>query len=222
MALAQIIFFSAVALFFVLVLRRFSWAVNLGNTLTNLGRTVLAGLLAVGAWVLVKFKRGGVRNARTFSFNKTKKDPGIFVDAESKLKPNAEGSSFWVDEPMESKPELIMSHTEEGEQLIKAGDLEGAEKFFLIAATKNPQDARVYAKLGLIYLQTKSYQDAIDALKVAVKLDKHNPSRHYNLALAYWGNKDSQRAIASLREAIGLDPVSAKYRQFLEELLNSE
>ena len=77
----------------------------------------------------------------------------------------------------------------------------------------------IYARLGLLYLQQKCYTDAIESLKLAVKLDKNNPSRHFNLALAYQGAKDNQRAIAEAREATSLDPVTPKYREFLEQLL---
>jgi len=113
------------------------------------------------------------------------------------------------------------SDFEEGELLYKAGKYTEAEQYFLKAAANHPADAKIYARLGLLYLQQKNYSDAIEALKVAVKLDKYNPSRQYNLSLAYWGNKDVQRAISSVREAITLDPVTQKYRQLLEQLLNS-
>ena len=77
----------------------------------------------------------------------------------------------------------------------------------------------MYARLGVIYLHQKNFNDAIESLKVAVKLDKYNPSRHYNLALAYLGNDDRQKATVSAREAITLDPVTKKYRQLLDHLL---
>ncbi len=131
------------------------------------------------------------------------------------------GQGFWREEVIDEKPE-IMTHYDEGEAFFKAGKLDEAERFFLTAATRNPKDSRVYARLGLIYLQKKSYTDATEALKVAVKLDRFNPSRHYNLALAYEGKNDNQRAIATIREAISLDPVSPKYRTLLERLLNKK
>jgi len=126
---------------------------------------------------------------------------------------------FWQEELHSAKGELS-SHFEEGEELLAQGKAKEAEQYFLRAATSNPSDARVYAKLGLLYLNQKNYSDAIESLKMAVKFEKYNPSRHYNLALAYWGNKDVRRAIASVREAISLDPVTPKYRKLLEELLN--
>ena len=119
---------------------------------------------------------------------------------------------------MSEKPELS-SHFEEGDRLLKEKKYVEAEQFFLKAAANNPKDAKIYARLGLIYLQQKNYSDAIESLKVAVKLDAYNPSRHYNLALAYMGNGDAKKAIASVREAITLDPVTPKYRVLLEQLL---
>ena len=60
---------------------------------------------------------------------------------------------------------------DEGNALFEKGEYDKAEEFFLKAATRNPSDARVYARLGVIYLQAKNYNDAIEALKVAARVD---------------------------------------------------
>ena len=136
------------------------------------------------------------------------------------LRSNVNDHQFWQESATPENLELD-SNYEEGEAYYKKGQLEKAAQFFLKAASSHPGDAKIYARLGLLYLQQKNYSDAIEALKVAVKIDKYNPSRHYNLALAYSGNKDVQKAISCVREAITLDPVTQKYRQLLEQLLNS-
>lgn len=198
MIISEIIFFVAVALLILLLARRTN------NGITG---TLGTGLYRFGHAVIGFFQNIFQRN------RSERKRIGV---APVQLSGDHQ---FWQEEPMNEKHELS-SHFEEGDRLLKEKKYPEAEKFFLKSAANNPKDAKVYARLGLIYLQQKNYSDAIEALKVAVKLDKYNPSRHYNLALAYSGNKDVQKAIANVREAITLDPVTPKYRALLEQLLN--
>lgn len=204
--MAQVIFFIAIGLFLVLLLRR----VQVLQSLPQRFFPWLRGLFGA-----VQKGAEGFQ-ART---QQLRQRPAAQPQAD-KLRPtqNSGANQFWQEDLPDTKPELN-SHFEEGDALLKSGQHAEAEQFFLKAAAANPNDAKVYAKLGLIYLNSKNYSDAIEALKVAAKIDKYNPSRHYNLALAYFGNKDLQHAIVSAREAISLDPVTGKYRQFLDELL---
>jgi len=206
---AQIIFFLAAALFIILLIRRVGWLPDSGRKL--LGQ--LKGLGRLIAQVAQTLQANAAERAE-----RKKAVPSARPERTVKSAQALPQSQFWQEEQLEDKMELS-SHFEEGDALLKSGQFEEAEQFFLKAAAAHPNDAKVYAKLGLIYLNTKNYSDAIESLKVAAKIDKYNPSRHYNLALAYLGNKDLQHAIISAREAISLDPVTAKYRQFLDELL---
>ncbi len=208
---AQIIFFTAVALFLVILLRRASWLEAVWRLIVLTGQVVSRQLLR---WL-------NFIKARLAERGRAVRLPRVKIPTRTRGEDGANSVGFWKEEVIEEKPE-IMTHYDEGEALFRAGKLDEAERFFLTAATRNPKDSKVYARLGLIYLQKKSYVDAIEALKVAVKLDRFNPSRHYNLALAYEGKQDNQRAIATIREAISLDPVSAKYRTLLEQLLNKK
>lgn len=209
---AQIIFFLALALFISLIIRRVP-AVRvtgllfigfLGRILSSLGDLMKK---LRGRFSLSRFKK---TRTSSFGFARVQNQPLL-----------RSSHRFWAEEAQGDQTELL-SHFEEGEKLFREGKFKEAEHFFLRSATRNPKDPRIYAKLGLIYLQTKNYSDAIEALKVAVKLDKYNPSRYYNLSLAYKGNNDTQRAIVTIREAISLDPVTPKYRQLLERLLEKK
>lgn len=204
----QVIFFLALAAFIFLVARRYSPKNPALGGLSQLGRKTGSQL---GGWlmgILSKLRLPKV---------------GLSLSKKPSRQKLAEGgisqNDFWKEDIHANRRELS-SHFEEGEELFKKGRHKDAEQYFLKAAANNPGDAKIYARLGLLYLELKNYSDAIEALKMAVKLEKYNPSRHYNLALAYWGNKDTRRAIASVREAIGLDPVTPKYRKLLEQLLN--
>lgn len=212
--ITQLIFFLAVVLALIILIRRAKiGASNSGQGwskyLNILGQS-LAGLFSSAGAALKKINR------RSFS----KKPTGEIFNSTGEGEKKTAGR-FWQSEGLSEQYELA-SHFEEGDSLLKSGKYQEAEQYFLKAASNNPSDPKVYAKLGLIYLNQENYSDAIESLKIAAKYDKHNPSRHYNLALAYWGNNDIQKAIMSVRDAIGLDPVTPKYRQLLEQLLNRQ
>lgn len=210
MMVAQVIFFVALTLFLILLVRRVRTSSALmektGATLAGLGRGIGQASTKVGGRMIEQAKRA-------------RKGIPLLTDRAHPVETDSGGHAFWQEQAIEEKPELA-GFFDEGDQYFKKGEYDKAEEFFLKAATRNPGDARVYARLGVIYLNAKNYNDAIEALKVAVKYDKYNPSRHYNLALAYHGNNDRQKAIASVREAIVLDPVTKKYRLLLEQLLD--
>ncbi len=220
MIISQIIFFVAVALVIAILLRRASKGEGLGETLRSTSSKVkpVASAFRVVVDGAVKLLGSSATRVKNRAQNIRTKKEEIFQPTPIENRPTHE---FWQNDFASEKNELP-SRFDEGEKLVKEGKLDEAEQFFVRLASNHPNDSKIYARLGLLYLNAKNYSDAIEALKVAVKLDKYNPSRHYNLGLAYMGNNDTQRAISSVREAISLDPVTQKYRQLLEQLLNRE
>ncbi len=206
---AQIIFFVALVLFLILLVRRFARAPEVvhqaGQLAIELSRKVGRISSKVGNRLVGQVKK--IIVSIPLLSNRIDVKPGAIGE-----------NQFWQEESSSEAVELA-SLFEEGDNLFRQGDYSKAEEFFLQAASRSPSEARVYARLGVIYLHQKNFNDAIESLKVAVKLDKHNPSRHYNLALAYLGHNDRQKATISVREAITIDPVTKKYRQLLDHLL---
>lgn len=111
--------------------------------------------------------------------------------------------------------ELVL-HADEA---FRKKDYKEAEKYYLQAATKDPENARIYNRLGVIYLQTKNYRDAVEAFRRAIKFDDRVASRHFNLALAYLGKRDYRSAERGLKEALRLEPTNEKYRKTLNALI---
>ena len=206
---AQIIFFVALILFVVLLVRRFS---RYPETMRRAGQLALGWSRKLGQF-LTRAGLGAVQGAKKLKgsipllSDRVASKPGIIGDHQ-----------FWQEE-LPNETSEIPGLFEEGDEYFRQGKYDKAEEFFLKAASRSPAEARVYARLGVIYLQQKNFNDAIEALKVAVKLYNYNSSRHYNLALAYLANNDRQKATVSARETITLDPVTKKYRQLLDHLL---
>jgi tetratricopeptide (TPR) repeat protein len=109
----------------------------------------------------------------------------------------------------------LMSKADEA---FRKKDYKTAETCYLKAAVKDPDNARIYNRLGVIYLQMKNYRDAIEAFRGALKFDDRVASRHYNIALAYLGKRDFRSAEKGLKEAIRLDPANEKYRKTLQAI----
>lgn len=106
----------------------------------------------------------------------------------------------------------------QADEAFRKKNYKDAEKYYLQAATKDPDNARIYNRLGVIYLNTKNYKDAVEAFRGALKFDDRVASRHFNLALAYLGKRDLRSAEKGLKEAIRLEPTNEKYRKTLQAI----
>jgi len=92
-----------------------------------------------------------------------------------------------------------------------------AENLYVKAAANDPDNVKIYSRLGAIYLEQKDFYDAKEAFLQAVKLDPQNGSRHINLGLAYIGLKDFFKASESFDNALKIDPKNKKYQSLLEK-----
>lgn len=93
---------------------------------------------------------------------------------------------------------------------------EKAESLYVKVAAQDPDNPKIYSRLGAIYLEQKNFYDAKDAFSQAAKLEPDLASRHINLALALIGLKDYYKAIEEFKAAIRLDPKNKKYRSLLD------
>jgi tetratricopeptide (TPR) repeat protein len=99
-------------------------------------------------------------------------------------------------------------------------DYEGAEKNYLLAIQKHPSNAKIYNRLGVIYLEKKRYLKAVEVFRKAISIDDKVASRYFNLAVAYFHLKDQKRALDAIQKALAIDKGNQKYQQMLEGLLN--
>ncbi len=97
-----------------------------------------------------------------------------------------------------------------------------AESLYVKAAAQDPDNPKIYSRLGVIYLEQKNYYDAKDAFLQAVKIEPDLASRHVNLGIALMGLKDYFKAIQEFKSALKLDPKNKKYLHFLEKAEKSQ
>jgi Tfp pilus assembly protein PilF len=91
-----------------------------------------------------------------------------------------------------------------------------AEELYVQAAASEPNNPKIYSKLGAIYLEQKNFYDAKEAFSAALKADPDNASRHINLGLAYMGLKDYFKAAQTFQDGLKLNPKNKKYQRLLE------
>lgn len=96
-------------------------------------------------------------------------------------------------------------------------DFEKAEDLYIKIAATEPNNAKVYNRLGAIYLEQKNFYDAKDAFLQSIKLEPDNATRYANLGMAYLGLKDYFKAEQAFNDALKYDFHNDKYRKLQEK-----
>lgn len=123
----------------------------------------------------------------------------FFEDLRSKLKQRSSVSTL---ESPTSALDQSKDLNLEAERRLKVGDLEAAEKLYLRLAVVSPNDAKIYAALGRIYLERLNFVDAIDSFKAAVNRDQKNGFYYYDLARALFAAERYTEAITCFEKSI--------------------
>lgn len=97
-----------------------------------------------------------------------------------------------------------------GVSLSDRGDIRGAERAYLEALRRDPNDAKAHNNLGLILGRKRELDGAERAFREAVRLDPGNASFHNNLGAVLQLKSDYPAAEREHREAIRIDPSNPK------------
>ena len=101
-------------------------------------------------------------------------------------------------------------------------DFAKAEELYIKAASQEPSNAKIYNKLGAIYLEQSNFYDAKESFLQSIRLEPEVASRHVNLGLAYLGLKDYFKAGQALQDALQLEPKNKKYLVLAEKVSKLE
>lgn len=106
----------------------------------------------------------------------------------------------------QEKSELKNQLEEEKTELQK--ELEGAQQEL------KRQTAKFHYNLGLVYDQSKRFQEALSEYKRALKLSPDDPDTHYNLGVLYdEAIKDQRKAIYHYKAYLDLCPLARDYEK---------
>lgn len=89
--------------------------------------------------------------------------------------------------------------------MLRNRDYASAETFFNHELKYTSDQAKVYHQLGMSYIQTENYMNAIRNLKASVSLDSSKADSHFSLCLAYYLNRQLTPAMEECRYALLID-----------------
>jgi tetratricopeptide (TPR) repeat protein len=111
-------------------------------------------------------------------------------------------------EVMNKKP-VVKESGGEPAKLMKEKEIL-KDKVDALTATLKQERARHHYNLGVIYTQSKSYDEALREFLKSLSLEPNNPEAHYNLGLLYGNIKeDSTKAAIHFNKYLKLKPNAA-------------
>jgi len=105
-----------------------------------------------------------------------------------------------------------------GESLFKNNKTFAAEKWYRDVVHEEPENDKAWARLGTIALEQKRYSSAAENFERSVEINPNVPSRHYNLALAYFMLKNKDHASACIEVALKSDPSKENYLELKKNI----
>lgn len=115
-------------------------------------------------------------------------------------------AQWYYKKAAENDPRNPAVYNKLGIMQVQNNDYRGAQNSFRHAAKLAPQSPNAFNNLGALFCLEKKYKPAIDNLKRALALDETLASAHMNIAEAWLGRGDGDRAMTEYARAIELDP----------------
>jgi tetratricopeptide (TPR) repeat protein len=89
---------------------------------------------------------------------------------------------------------------------LKLKENSAARKSFLAAIKTDPRNATALNNIGALMCLEKKYKTALNYGKQALEIDEENPAFHVNMAEAWVGLNEIDRAMTEYARALELDP----------------
>lgn len=123
---------------------------------------------------------------------------------------------------IQNNPSDLDAHLQVGIILARQGDRPESRKYFRKVVETQPRNAAALNNLGNLHMLDSQYGDAQKWYIDASKADPKDPEILVNLALAYKGSKNMDKAKEAFTQAQKVDPAMAnKYKALGLELLNT-
>ncbi|MBV8842365.1 MAG: tetratricopeptide repeat protein [Bryobacterales bacterium] len=134
--------------------------------------------------------------------------------------PAAKVSSDLVRHPINEKARHLLLKALE---TMNTGDHESAIEQLLAVLAKYPESAAyVHSLVGVEYIKTGRYPDAINSFEQAVALLPHDAVNRYNLGLSFVCNGDFERGAQEVRRALQMYPGNQAMRALLDALIKEK
>ena len=109
----------------------------------------------------------------------------------------------------------IRQGLERAEEMLRKGDLSGAERELLSLSRTNPRSYIVHNNLGTLYMQQHEYEAACREFKAAVELNPRVADLQRNLGTCLFQMNELSEALRPLQQALTLDPTDLRARYLL-------
>ncbi len=107
------------------------------------------------------------------------------------------------------------SGTENIVEFASQSNLAQAKRLIDEALVQDSGSSLAYRRLASYHAGRKEYQESIDALQTAVKLEPKDSHGHYNLGKSYYRLEHYDKALEAFKAAIGLNPQWAEAHYYL-------
>jgi tetratricopeptide (TPR) repeat protein len=105
----------------------------------------------------------------------------------------------------------------EGDRLLKSAEWGQAEKKYIQAVAMDMKNAKLYEKLGNLYLDMKQFDQAKETLRYASRLSPNDASLVTSLGEVALAQGQFDDAVTYFQHAVSLRPRSPRYLDFLLE-----
>jgi Flp pilus assembly protein TadD len=131
--------------------------------------------------------------------------------------------TLWED-VVKKYPSNAHAHETLGNEYGNIGDLEKAEREFLLAVRHGGTDetlVKSHNGLGIIYAKRKEYESAIKHFTLSAELYPRAMEPHHNLGTAYAAQGRPERALKHFQKAVELNPHAEQpYRDLAQTYLD--
>jgi tetratricopeptide (TPR) repeat protein len=112
----------------------------------------------------------------------------------------------------------MSAHVARGQLLLQQGRHAEAEREFLLALARDPEQAGIHALLALCQVEQKKSNEARESARKAISLSPDDAFNHYVHALVLHRSDREKEALAAINEAIRLDPHDADHFALLASI----
>jgi len=116
------------------------------------------------------------------------------------------------DQPLDPKQQELF---QAGENALKKGDLDQAERSFRSVLALNPQAAGAYANLGVIEMRREHWRQAREMLRQAEALARDVPGIRLNIGLSFYRQGEYAAAIGPFKSVVRDVPSALQARYLL-------
>jgi len=138
---------------------------------------------------------------------------------QSAAPPVVDGAAVAAPQKAVSRQQEARRNVEAGNELMKRGQYDEAERSFRLALEVDPASLEAVAGLGRVAVQRGQYSEAVPLLERATRVSSQIVSAFQALGDAYAATGDVERAAGAYRQAVALSPEDLESRLSLAHSL---